>query len=199
MKRLASHYSEQGRKPFIVPLGASSGTGSLGYAYSVQEMVKQFEKLEFEPDHIVVASGSGGTQAGLIIGKELFGISSQITGINVRCDEMYFYKEISRIFKEFCSQYGKINLKNSEINIIDGYVGKGYAKTRPEEIRFIAHLAKIEGLILDPTYTGKAMYGLSREVQKGTFKKGQKLLFVHTGGLFGIFPYGGQFYKEMYK
>lgn len=198
MNTLASYYEKEGRTPFIVPLGASSGTGSLGYVYSVQEMSKQFEELGFEPDYIVVASGSGGTQAGLIIGKELFGISSQIIGINVRCDEMYFHKEISRIFNEFRHQHGNVSSTKLNINIIDGYVGNGYAKTRPEEMKFIAHLAKTEGLILDPTYTGKAMYGLSREIQKGTFRKKQKLLFIHTGGLFGLFPYGEQFYNEIY-
>ena len=95
----------KGRKAFIVPLGASDGTGATGYVYAVQEMTIQFKEMGFMPDCIVVAGGSGGTQAGLIIGKELFGLSSQIVGINVRCDEAYFHEEISRIFSEFRNRY----------------------------------------------------------------------------------------------
>jgi len=76
-----------------------------------------------------------------------------------------------------------------DIKIIDGYVGKGYAKSRGEEMAFIKHVAQHEGIILDPVYTGKAMYGLVDQIKKGRFKKGQKVLFIHTGGVFGLFPY----------
>jgi len=75
-----------------------------------------------------------------------------------------------------------------EINIIDGYVGRGYALSRQEELDFIHSLAKSEGVILDPVYTGKAMYGLTDEIKKGRFKDYKNILFIHTGGLFGLFP-----------
>jgi D-cysteine desulfhydrase len=77
---------------------------------------------------------------------------------------------------------------------MDGYVGEGYAKSRPQEITLIKHVAQLEGIILDPVYTGKAMLGLHDQIKKGQFKKDQKILFIHTGGIFGLFPY-----RELFK
>ena len=76
-------------------------------------------------------------------------------------------------------------MDNKDIKILDGYVGKGYAKSRKEEIEFIHEFAKLEGIILDPVYTGKAMYGLVEEIKKGSFEKHKNILFIHTGGIFG--------------
>ncbi len=87
-----------------------------------------------------------------------------------------------------------LELSKDEIRIIDGYVGKGYALSREEEINFIKEFAKLEGIILDPVYTGKAMYGLSEEIKNGNFKNDENILFIHTGGAFGIFPQ-----KELFK
>jgi D-cysteine desulfhydrase len=87
------------------------------------------------------------------------------------------------------------HLNRKEIQIIDGYVGNGYAKSRPEEIALIKEIAQLEGIILDPVYTGKAMFGLADQIKKGRFKKGQKILFLHTGGIFGLFPYR-EWFKE---
>jgi D-cysteine desulfhydrase len=86
-----------------------------------------------------------------------------------------------------------IPVSRKDINIIDGYVGRGYALSRPEELRFIQFLSKLEGIILDPVYTGKAMYGLAEEIKKGTFINHKNILFIHTGGLFGLFPQGSLF------
>mgnify|MGYP000479729199 CR=1 FL=1 len=86
-----------------------------------------------------------------------------------------------------------ISSKAEEMDIIDGYVGIGYAQSRDEELEFIQKTAKKEGVIFDPVYTGKAMYGMMNEIEKGTFKKGENVLFIHTGGLFGIFSKRNQF------
>ena len=81
-----------------------------------------------------------------------------------------------------------IQFDRSEINIIDGYVGRGYALSTPVELNFINEFAKLEGIILDPVYTGKGMYGLTEEIKKGKFHDFKNILFIHTGGLFGLFP-----------
>ena len=86
-----------------------------------------------------------------------------------------------------------LNFSKDEINIIDGYVGKGYALSSEWELEFIKELAKLEGIILDPVYTGKAMYGLTEEIKKGKFSEHENLLFIHTGGMFGIFPQKSHF------
>ncbi|HEX9975448.1 MAG TPA: pyridoxal-phosphate dependent enzyme, partial [bacterium] len=80
------------------------------------------------------------------------------------------------------------DVKKQDIQIIDGYVGEGYALNRQDEIEFIKQIAREQGLILDPVYTGKAFFGLKDQISKGRFKKGEKILFIHTGGLFGLFP-----------
>ncbi|MBW1713592.1 MAG: D-cysteine desulfhydrase family protein [Deltaproteobacteria bacterium] len=199
MNQLASDYRKQGLRPFVVPLGASDATGALGYALEAQEMASQVREMGLRPDYIVLASGSGGTQAGLIIGQELFGLPGQIVGINVRCDEAYFKREISLIFDQFRQLY-QPDLKAGQgaVQIIDGYVGQGYAKSTPQEMRFIAQVAQTEGLFMDPVYTGKAFHGLYQEIQKGTLTKGQQVIFIHTGGLFGLFPWGAEFSKEIF-
>jgi D-cysteine desulfhydrase len=163
-------------------------------------MAVQFLEMGFTPDYIVVASGSGGTQAGLIIGKKLFGLSSQIVGINVRCDEAYFHHEIGRILDEFRALY-RVDVQAGErdVRVIDGYVGAGYGQSQPEELRFIAQAAKSEALLVDTTYTGKALYGLAQEIKKGTFKQGEKVLFIHTGGLFGFLHRGAEFSEAVFR
>jgi D-cysteine desulfhydrase len=200
MHRVASKYEQKGNNPFIIPLGASDATGALGYVAAVQEMIVQFQEMKFTPDAIIVAAGSAGTLTGLLIGKKLFGLSSRIVGINITADEAYFHQEVAKILEEFRECYkADINVENTDFQIIDGYVGAGYAQSRPEELHFIAQIAKTEGIILDPTYTGKAMYGLFQEINRGTFKKGDKLLFVHTGGIFGLFPVAAELSEEIKK
>ena len=81
-----------------------------------------------------------------------------------------------------------MKVDRSDIHLIDGYVGKGYAKSKPDEIEFIKEVSLMEGIILDPVYTGKCMFGFKNEILKGRYKKGENVLFIHTGGLFGIFP-----------
>ena len=200
MQELASTYAKKGLKAFIVPLGASDGIGAMGYVNAIKEMMTQFKELGFTPDHILMPSGSGGTQAGLIIGKQIFGLSSNIVGINVRMNRSYFIQEIQRVFDEFRNISGyDAGCHEHHIHITDGYVGAGYAKTSVEEMRFIAKVAQTEGIILDTAYTGKAMYGLYREIKKKTFHKDQKVLFIHTGGLFGLLPLASRFSKEVFQ
>jgi D-cysteine desulfhydrase len=86
-----------------------------------------------------------------------------------------------------------VPVSENEIRIIDGYVGRGYALSRPEELEFIREVAGMEGVIFDPVYTGKAMYGLTMEIKKGTFRDYKNILFIHTGGLYGLFPQGNLF------
>ncbi|MBD3309128.1 dUTP diphosphatase [candidate division KSB3 bacterium] len=194
MQDIAAEYARHGQKALVIPLGASNAIGALGYVAAIEEIVAQCKQMQWVPDYLVSATGSGGTLAGLIIGKELFGLSSQIIGINVSDDEAYFHREIDRILQEFRTQYGvELASDHSSYRIISGYVGAGYALSRPEELRFITHIARTEGILLDPTYTGKAMYGLCQEIEKGTFTAGETILFLHTGGIYGIFPKAREF------
>ncbi len=183
---------KQGRKPLIIPEGASYPLGMFGYIEAAKELKEQFSGEEIDIDYVVSSVGSGGTLAGFLVGQKIFGLDTKMYGINV-CDDAEFFKEkILSMFDEFKTVYpdyvGGLSFSKDEINIVDGYVGEGYGIPYNEEIDIIEKLAKIEGIILDPTYTGKAFYGLLDQIRKGTFKEGSKILFVHTGGIYGIFP-----------
>ena len=192
--KLEKRLLQQGKKPYSIPEGGSNGLGAMGYVRTMEEIHEQMEQMGIEFDAIISAVGSGGTYAGLCMGKKFFDIRAEVVGFNVAATAEYFVKEILRCAHE-SETLLKINLDLSkeDIKIIDGYVGKGYARSRPEEIALIKHIAERQGIVLDPVYTGKAMFGLSDQIKKGRFKKGQKILFIHTGGIFGLFPYRSRF------
>ncbi|ADY55299.1 pyridoxal phosphate-dependent enzyme, D-cysteine desulfhydrase family [Syntrophobotulus glycolicus DSM 8271] len=189
MEKIKAELEEQGRRPYIIPEGASNGIGSFGYYTAMAEIVRQEKELGVHFDRIVIAAGSGGTYSGLFLASKTLGYTGQIYGINVCDDAEYFKNQIDKIVRE-SMQYINVDLQFSkdEIHMIDGYVGQGYALSRPEEMHFIHEFARLEGIILDPVYTGKAMYGLAEEIKKGNFKTCENILFIHTGGAFGLFP-----------
>ncbi|MGH4118217.1 D-cysteine desulfhydrase family protein [Clostridium sp.] len=189
MEELKSEMELKGFKPYIIPEGASNGIGSFGYFNAMEEIMDQEKEMGIQFDGIFIAVGSGGTHAGLLLGSKILKSSSQIFGVNVCDDEEYFKNQIHEILIESCSYLDiDIPFEKDEINIIDGYVGRGYALSTPVELNFISEFAKLEGIILDPVYTGKGMYGLSQELGKNKFKDLKNILFIHTGGLFGLFP-----------
>lgn len=189
MENLKTEYEKQGFKPYIIPEGASNGIGTFGYFNAMEEILKQEKDMNIHFDKIIVAVGSGGTHAGLLLSKKILGFHGEIYGINVCDNEDYFKNRIHNILDESINYLNiDLNFNLDEIHIIDGYVGRGYALSTPETLEFILHIAQLEGLILDPVYTGKAMYGLAKEIKKGTFKKDENILFIHTGGLFGLYP-----------
>ncbi|KZL92593.1 D-cysteine desulfhydrase family protein [Clostridium magnum] len=189
MKEIKSSMEEKGFKPYIIPEGASNGIGGFGYYKTMEEIIDQEKELGVHFDGIVVATGSGGTYSGLLLASKILNHSGRIYGVNVCDDEEYFKSKIHEILNESIN-YLNIDLSFSkdEIHIMDGYVGKGYALSRKEELEFISDFAKMEGIVVDPVYTGKAMYGLTEEIKKGSFSECKNLLFIHTGGIFGIFP-----------
>lgn len=189
MKAVKVELSAKGYKPYIIPEGASNGIGTFGYFKAMEEIAQQEKELGVNFDAIVVAVGSGGTYGGLFLANKIMGYDKDIYGVNVCDDEEYFKKQIEKVINESLSYINKpITFTKEEIKIIDGYVGRGYALSSSEEIEFIHELSKLEGVILDPVYTGKAMYGLVNEIKKGNMQKHHNILFIHTGGLYGLFP-----------
>lgn len=195
MENILKELEAKGRKGYIIPEGASNGVGTFGYLACFKEILEQEKEHGIVFDTIVTAVGSGGTFAGLYLGNKLTNSGKKIVGINV-CDTTEYFKErVSEILKEVKTYIPdtEFEISKDDMCIIDGYVGDGYAVSRTEELDFICDFAEAEGIVLDPVYTGKAMRGLYTEIKKGTFKDSKNILFIHTGGLFGLFSKRNQF------
>lgn len=195
MHRLSEEYAQKGVKAYVIPEGGSTALGCLGYVVAIDEVCRQMKTLRIEFDHVISAVGSGGTLAGMLLGKSAYGLKAQIHGVNVCDDAPYFQERVSNIIREAKRKFGfDLKLQKKDINIIDGYVGKGYGLNRQEEIELIKLVAHTEGIILDPVYTAKALFGLRDQIRKGRFTKSEKVLFWHTGGIFGLFAKRGLFF-----
>lgn len=186
MQEIKDKLDSKGHNAYIIPEGASNGVGSLGYVNTMEEIFEQEKKMGIKFDAIIATVGSGGTYSGLYYGNYINNNLATIYGFNICETREHFQSVVIKLLKEISAYTGKkIDVSREEINIIDGYPGRGYALSRPEEIEFIHYLAKLEGIVLDPVYTGKAMYGLVQEIKKGTFDRHNNILFIHTGGLLG--------------
>ena len=198
MEEIAEGLKKQGHRPYIIPVGASNGIGTFGYYTAMEEIIQQEKEMGIHFDAVVLTVGSGGTYGGMFLANKVLNNDSTIYGINI-CDTAdYFQDTIMEILKDSFRyiDYDE-SISKDEIKIIDGYAGDGYALSRPEELEFIHKLAKLEAVILDPVYTGKAMYGLVKEIQKGNMNQHKNILFIHTGGLFGLFPKSESFLTDI--
>lgn len=211
MNQLALKYKADGYKPYIIPEGASNGIGVLGYYNAMKEISAQENDLGVSFDTIVVATGSGGTCAGLNVANKVLGLGKRVVGMCVCDDNKYFQERIARIsnesfdYLELFDELPENVLSSSElrekysfipeeIEMNDKYVGIGYSLSRPEELEFIKKISSMEGIVFDTCYTGKGMYGVYNELRKGGTLHGSKnLLFIHTGGLYGLFPNADHF------
>jgi D-cysteine desulfhydrase len=189
VKDLSSFYRAEGEVPYAIPIGASDEIGLWGYIEASGELKLDFQNADIDPGYIVSATGSGGTAGGLILGRQLYGLNSEVHSFNVCDDEAYFIAKISADFISWQQRYEvPIDSGNLAINIIDRYVGPGYGKATPPVFDTIKDLARSEGVILDPVYTGKAFHGLITELKNGNLSNSNDIVFIHTGGIFGLFP-----------
>ncbi|MDY0039872.1 MAG: D-cysteine desulfhydrase family protein [Desulforhabdus sp.] len=175
----------QSKSPYVIPMGGSNGIGSLGYV----RMMKEIAEAEFSADHIYCALGSGGTLAGILAGKQHFNLACKVHGIAVCDDAVHFIKETMRIRQELLDWFGiELDLEHLADQIDDNYIGTGYALNTQNEWRELIRIARMEGLVLDPVYTLKAFLGMMDHCHKGIIGRGERVLFVHTGGHYGLFP-----------
>jgi D-cysteine desulfhydrase len=190
MQAEADELGEEGRKGYVIPGGGSNPLGALGYVSCAQEILAQaFDKrLQFE--HLVCASGSGGTHSGLLVGLGAMSSEIQVTGIGVRRSVEEQEELIGALVTETREFLGlPSELSEGELEIFDDYVGPGYSLPTEEMAEAVRIFARTEGMLLDPVYTGKAAAGLLDLIQKGHFQKGEKVLFLHTGGSPGLYAY----------
>lgn len=184
---LCDDYRQRGMTPYFITTGASDATGLWGYVKASLEIKSQLESMALQMDDVVTACGSGGTLAGLAAGHHLLGMKSRVWGINV-CDTASYFEHKARMDIQHWQEKYAVPVAPEEIafELIDGYVGRGYAKADAPVYDAIKLLASLEGIVLDPIYTGKAFYGLLTELHEGRFGQAENLLFIHTGGIFGL-------------
>jgi D-cysteine desulfhydrase len=184
----AQRQRDLGHKPYVIPEGGSNAMGSWGYAMAAFELADDLATLPKRSTSIVYACGSGGTGAGLILGARMAGLDARVAGINVCDDRDYFVHVIGRICDDFIAHWPVVPaIAPADIDIVDGHVGRGYAKSRPEELATIRDLCRRDGAVLDPVYTGKAFHGMVTELARDRRAFGDRIVFVHTGGIFGLF------------
>ena len=186
---LQNRYSAEGLKTYAIPVGASDEVGLWGYINCAAELKEDFRSAGIEPGAVVTTVGSGGTLGGLILGRALHDLDTEILGFNVCDDEAYFVGKITTDLALWQKRYQSgLEVKDLAITVVDGYVGPGYAKATPEVFRTISKIAKQEGIVLDPVYTGKAFDAMLQEIRSGKLSGLDDVVFIHTGGIYGLFP-----------
>jgi len=197
MQATAERLRSDGRKPFVIPTGASDEIGVWGYVTACEELKQDFATNNIAPRKLFVATGSGGTQAGLTVGSHLSELGVEVTGLAVCDSEAYFQNKVQTDLQAWQQRYGvQCDLQSLSINVNANYIGPGYAQATPEVFATIRRLAQTEGVVLDPVYSGKAFHGLITEVEQGSLNDENDIVFVHTGGLFGLFAQQEQLFPE---
>lgn len=190
MEAVADKFRAQGRKVYTIPGGGSNPTGALGYANCALELIAQANERSLAVDHIVHATGSAGTQAGLIVGLKAMNANIPLLGIGVRAPKA---KQEENVYNLACATADKLGcpgvVQRADVVANTDYVGAGYGIPAPGTIEAINMFAQIEGILLDPVYSGKGAAGLIDLIRKGHFKKGERIVFIHTGGSAALFGY----------
>lgn len=179
----------EGRDPFMIPYGGSNPVGASAYVAAVQELVEQ----GLEPDRIIFASSSGGTQAGLLAGVKMAGLPTKIYGISVDKPAVELRQIVSKLTNQILALHAsEVLVEDEDVIVNDGYIGDGYAVMGDAEKEAIHLFARYEGLLVDPVYTGRAAAGLIDLIRKGAIGADEQVLFWHTGGTPAIFAYSDQ-------
>lgn len=177
---------DAGARPYLIPYGGSSPLGVMGYVQAMRELAEQ--NLDF--DRMILASSSGGTQAGLVVGAQLVGYRGRVTGISVDLPMQPLQERIADLANQTADLLSlDKRFEPQKVIIDDGYLGQGYGLMGAAEKEAVRALAQHEGLMLDPVYTGRAMAGLIGQVRNGEIKADERILFWHTGGTPALFAY----------
>jgi D-cysteine desulfhydrase family pyridoxal phosphate-dependent enzyme len=197
IEELVNEIKERGNNPYIAPLGGSMIGGSMeyplgaiSYVEAFVELLEQAKDQKVEIDYIIHASGSGGTQAGLAVGCKALKENIKVLGISVSDEKESYGKDVLTIAQDTIKALKiDIDISDEDIIIFDEYIKEGYGIINKEVSDAIRLVAIVEGIMLDPSYTGKAAAALFDLIKKGYFQKGDKVVFFHTGGTPALFPH----------
>lgn len=200
MEEIAEEVRKNGHKPYLIPYGGSNGVGAVGYVVAMAELVGQLNAPGITIDHSVVASSSGGTQAGLVLGKKIAHFDGSVLGISIDKGERSpepFEEEMAAIANATAKRLGlDIRCSAQDFKVRYEYLGQGYGVVGDLEREAIHLMGTLEGILLDPVYTGRAMGALIDMIRKGEFRKESNVLFWHTGGAPALFAYSGDLLRK---
>lgn len=190
METLAESLRKEGLKPYVIPGGGSSPVGALGYVACAEELLFQSSQQRLRIDHIVHATGSTGTQAGLVTGLVATNSQIPLLGISVRAPKAKQEENVYALAQRTWQLLGiPGELPLSAVQVNSDYVGKGYGIPTEGTLEALRLLAQLEGILLDPVYSGKGMAGLIDLIRQGYFRADENIVFIHTGGSAGLFGY----------
>jgi L-cysteate sulfo-lyase len=191
MAQVADELQAAGHRPYVVPYGGSNPVGASGYAAAMEEVLAQCAERELHFDHIVLASSSGGTQAGLMVGARALAYEGRVLGISVDPEAGTLRHRLAGLATATADHLGlALTFAPEDFYVDDGYLGGGYGVVGELERTAIRTLARAEGVLLDPVYTGRAFGGLLDLVRRGEVGRHERVIFWHTGGTAGVFGYG---------
>ena len=175
---------QEGKRPYLIPYGGSNAVGAAAYAFAIKELIDQ----GYQPDWIVFPSSSGGTQAGMVLGARLYGLTGRVLGISVDEPAPVLKERVAGLATEAAQHLGeKLVFQPDEIQVDDHYLGSGYGNPNQAERDAMALFARKEAILLDPVYTARAAAGLIDLIRSGLLRSGQTVLFWHTGGTPALF------------
>ena len=186
-EKVIEDLKSKGTNVYFIPGGGSNAIGSLGYVECLNEIIKENNKYNFT--HIVHATGSSGTQSGLLAGRKYFNCNIPVTGICIRYDKVTQENRVYEEAKKTCEKLQSSILDKSEVIVYDEYIGPGYGVPTNEMREATKLLAKKEAILLDPVYTGKGFAGLIGLIKNKKFTKSDNVLFIHTGGAISLSAY----------
>ncbi|MGY8894574.1 MAG: D-cysteate sulfo-lyase [Burkholderiales bacterium] len=194
MEQLAEQLKADGARPYVIPGGGSTPVGALGYVSAAMELASQAAARGLRMDYLVHATGSAGTQAGLVAGLHAINSDTKLLGIGVRAPQE---KQEAMVYDLACRTAEHMRMGGGiprELVAANcDYVGAGYGLPTAGMLEAVEILARTEGLLLDPVYSGKGMAGLIDLIRKGYFKANDNVVFLHTGGSVALFGYGDAF------
>ena len=190
MKDLSGQLREKGSNPYIIPGGGSNPIGALGYVDCVIELIAQSKSKDITFDSIIMATGSAGTQAGLVVGSKITNSNIPVLGIGVNASKEAQEEKVFKLASDLSDFMGLPSLVSRDDVVANcDYVGDGYGIPTPEMNKALLQLARLEGLLFDPVYSGKGLAGMIDLIGKGYFKNQKNIVFIHTGGAAGLFAY----------